>query len=78
MQIQRTGTADAHEGARKILVDARRSLYRILADDEEAEPSTSERPTRAAFLVVAGHPAQQAHPTAPLQPQVDALILRRP
>jgi len=40
MQIQRIGTADAHEAARKILVDARRGLYRILADDEEAEPST--------------------------------------
>ena len=37
MQIQRIGSAQARESARAILVDARRGLCRILADDE-AEP----------------------------------------
>lgn len=38
MQIQRIGTADAQKAANDILVDARRRLYRLLADDEaEAE-----------------------------------------
>ena len=34
MQIQRIGTADAQKAAHDILVDARRRLYRLLADDE--------------------------------------------
>jgi len=38
MQIQRIGTADAQKAANDILVDARRRLYRLLADDE-AEPT---------------------------------------
>jgi DNA-binding PadR family transcriptional regulator len=33
-QIQRIGTADAQRAANEILVDARRRLYRLLADDE--------------------------------------------
>jgi len=33
MQIQRIGTADAQKAANEILVDARRRLYRLLADD---------------------------------------------
>jgi DNA-binding PadR family transcriptional regulator len=38
MQVRRIGTAEANEAAREILTDARRRLYRLLADDE-AEPS---------------------------------------
>ena len=39
MQIQRIGSAQARESARTILTDARKGLYRILADDE-AEPGS--------------------------------------
>ena len=39
MQIQRIGTADAQKAASEVLVDARKRLYRLLADDE-AEPTT--------------------------------------
>jgi DNA-binding PadR family transcriptional regulator len=38
MQIQRIGTADMVTAADKILVDARRRLYRLLAEDD-AEPT---------------------------------------
>ena len=39
MQIQRIGTAEAQKAANDILVDARRRLYRLLAEDE-AEPTS--------------------------------------
>ncbi|MBA2633594.1 MAG: helix-turn-helix transcriptional regulator [Chloroflexi bacterium] len=39
VQIQRIGTAEAQKAAHEILVDARRRLYRLLADDE-AEPTS--------------------------------------
>jgi DNA-binding PadR family transcriptional regulator len=38
VQIQRIGTAEAQKAANDILTDARRRLYRLLADDE-AEPT---------------------------------------
>ena len=38
MQLQRIGTAEAQKAANEILADARRRLYRLLAEDE-AEPS---------------------------------------
>jgi hypothetical protein len=38
VQIQRIGTAEAQKAAKDILTDARRRLYRLLADDE-AEPT---------------------------------------
>ena len=37
-QIQRIGTADAQKAANDILVDARRRLYRLLAEDD-TEPT---------------------------------------
>lgn len=39
MQIERIGTADAQKAANDILVDARRRLYRLLADDEAGDGS---------------------------------------
>ena len=39
MQIERIGTSDAQKAANEILVEARRRLYRLLADDE-VEPSS--------------------------------------
>jgi DNA-binding PadR family transcriptional regulator len=36
MQIERIGDADARKAANDILVDARRRLYRLLADDDGA------------------------------------------
>ena len=33
-QVQRTGSAQTNEAARQVLVDARRQLYRLLADDD--------------------------------------------
>lgn len=38
MQVRRIGTPEANEATREILTDARRRLYRLLADDE-AEPA---------------------------------------
>ena len=38
MQVRRIGTPEANATAREILTDARRRLYRLLADDE-AEPT---------------------------------------
>lgn len=38
MQVRRIGTAEANESAREILTDARRRLYRLLADDD-TEPT---------------------------------------
>jgi DNA-binding PadR family transcriptional regulator len=42
MQVQRMGSPAAQAEARTILVDARRRLYRLLADDEEAGAPTSD------------------------------------
>jgi DNA-binding PadR family transcriptional regulator len=42
MQVQRMGSTAAQAEARKILVDARRRLYRLLADDEGAGAPTSD------------------------------------
>jgi DNA-binding PadR family transcriptional regulator len=39
MQVRRIGTPESNEAAREILTDARRRLYRLLADDE-GEPSS--------------------------------------
>jgi DNA-binding PadR family transcriptional regulator len=36
-ELERTGTDAARRSARETLTDARRRLYRLLADDEEAE-----------------------------------------
>jgi hypothetical protein len=33
-QVEKIGTAEATASAREVLVDARRRLYRLLADDE--------------------------------------------
>lgn len=38
LQVRRIGTPEANDTAREILTDARRRLYRLLADDE-AEPT---------------------------------------
>ncbi|HUX71445.1 MAG TPA: PadR family transcriptional regulator [Cellulomonadaceae bacterium] len=43
-QIVRSGTAAQQEAARTVLREARRSLYLILADDEDDQPETTERP----------------------------------
>jgi DNA-binding PadR family transcriptional regulator len=42
MQVQRVGSAHARREAGRVLAEARRQLYRILADDEAVdEPATS-------------------------------------
>jgi DNA-binding PadR family transcriptional regulator len=38
MQVQRVGSPSARREATRILVDARRQIYRLLADDETAAP----------------------------------------
>ena len=43
MQVGRVGSPSAVEEARLVLADARRRLYRLLADDEAASPTASER-----------------------------------
>jgi DNA-binding PadR family transcriptional regulator len=45
MQVQAVGTAAAQREAERILTDARRSLYRLLADDAPAEEGTDETPS---------------------------------
>ncbi len=41
MQVVRVGSPAAVDEARKVLTDARRSLYRLLAEDESATESTT-------------------------------------
>ena len=45
MQVQRVGSAHARTETTRIVNDARRQVYRLLADDE-AEPATDEGPDR--------------------------------
>ena len=45
MQVQRMGSAHARTETTRILGDARRQVYRLLADDE-AEPAADEGPDR--------------------------------
>jgi hypothetical protein len=45
MQVARVGSPAAVEAAATVLADARRSLYRLLADDA---PATTDDPARAA------------------------------
>ena len=42
-QLARSGNAAQQEAARAVLRDARRSLYLILADDEDDQPEATER-----------------------------------
>jgi DNA-binding PadR family transcriptional regulator len=42
MQVQRMGSPAAQAEARRILADARRRMYRLLADDEEAGGHASD------------------------------------
>jgi DNA-binding PadR family transcriptional regulator len=44
MQVQRLGSAHARSETTRILADARREVYRLLADDE-AEPATDDAPS---------------------------------
>jgi DNA-binding PadR family transcriptional regulator len=37
LQVSKVGSAAAQQEARRVLVDARRDLYRLLAEDEQAE-----------------------------------------
>ncbi len=43
-QLARSGTAAQQEAARIVLREARRSLYLILADDEDDQPEATDRP----------------------------------
>jgi DNA-binding PadR family transcriptional regulator len=45
MQVQRMGSAHAREETTRILSDARRQLYRLLAEDE-AQPAPDDGPDR--------------------------------
>jgi DNA-binding PadR family transcriptional regulator len=47
MQVQKMGSPQARAEARRILTDARRRMYRLLADDEEAAATDDETPDRA-------------------------------
>jgi DNA-binding PadR family transcriptional regulator len=44
MQVQKMGSPAARRESRQILADARRQVYRLLADDEEAAPDESKTP----------------------------------
>jgi DNA-binding PadR family transcriptional regulator len=41
-QVSHAGTAQSVESARAILTDARRSLYRLLAEDDQPEPAPAK------------------------------------
>ena len=47
IQVSRVGTPTARDEARKVLTDARRALYRLLAEDESAAGTSDEATTRA-------------------------------
>jgi DNA-binding PadR family transcriptional regulator len=50
MQVQKVGSADAQREALRILTDARRQVYRLLAEDDvaaDAEPTTDARAATA-------------------------------
>ena len=42
IQVKRVGSPEAQQEAQRILVDSRRRLYRLLADDEPAEAEISD------------------------------------
>lgn len=44
MQVQKMGSPQARAEARRILTDARRRMYRLLADDEEVTATDDEAP----------------------------------
>jgi DNA-binding PadR family transcriptional regulator len=60
MEVQRVGSASQLAAARRVLAEARRSMYRILADDEPGEPA---EPTGAAEPMGAPEPTGPAEPT---------------
>ncbi len=45
MQVQRVGSPRARAEAQRVLVDARRQLYRLLAEDEDAAPGDDPDPS---------------------------------
>ncbi len=44
MQVSRVGSPAAREEASKVLTDARRALYRLLADDDATDDATVAGP----------------------------------
>ena len=41
-QVSQVGSAEMIEQARRVLVEARRSLYRLLAEDDRSDPATTK------------------------------------
>jgi DNA-binding PadR family transcriptional regulator len=48
MQVKRIGSSEANRQAREILIESRRRLYRLLAEDETTETSPATRPDERA------------------------------
>jgi DNA-binding PadR family transcriptional regulator len=48
LQVERVGSPEARRESRRILADARRELYRILAEDAGAGPSRDDEPATQA------------------------------
>jgi len=63
MEVQRVGSASQLAAARRVLAETRRSMYRILADDEPGEPGEPTGPAE---------PTGAAEPTGPAEPVGEA------
>jgi hypothetical protein len=63
MQVQRMGSPATQVEARRILVDARRRMYRLLADDDAADGPAADGP--AADAPSADGDGSAAAPDAP-------------
>jgi len=75
MEVRRVGSASQLAAARRVLAETRRSMYRILADDEPDEPDESgeyAEPTGAAEPTGPAEPTGAAEPTGPAEPAGEA------
>jgi DNA-binding PadR family transcriptional regulator len=63
MEVRRVGSASQLAAARRVLTETRRSMYRILADDQPGEPTGPAEPAGPAEPMGAAEPTGPAEPT---------------
>lgn len=68
-EVRRAGSASQLAEARRVLVETRRSMYRILAEDDPREPSEPGEP---------GEPANPHDPAEPADPGTSARSAQEP
>jgi DNA-binding PadR family transcriptional regulator len=64
MEVRRVGSASQLAAARRVLTETRRSMYRILADDQPAESAESTEPAESTGAAEPTGPAEPAGETA--------------